>query len=213
VVAATVVPGRSSSRATSADPRSFGPRSSQAASGDVQLADQRLDDADAGPPGQGWDGPSHEFDAAEPDEPRGRHSVAPDRAQVQEPGGRHSGTSAPRSSGARAADTRPPAARSSGSRSGSRSGGSRSGGRRLATTYASDVALADLDLPEDASPEQVDAVAEKMLDRLAVATPRPRFLDPDDLPGGKWGFAAGATLLVLLVMLVLWTVLGSVFGG
>jgi len=51
------------------------------------------------------------------------------------------------------------------------------------------------------TPEEVDAIADQMLSRLAILEERPRLLDPDDLPGGKWGFIGGGMLAVIVVVL------------
>ena len=70
--------------------------------------------------------------------------------------------------------------------------------------------LEGLDLTEGgrATPEQVEALAAQMLSRLSVTEPQSRVLDPDELPGGKWGFAAACGLGFLVLILVLGTVLG-----
>jgi hypothetical protein len=49
--------------------------------------------------------------------------------------------------------------------------------------------------------EEVEAIADRMLSRLAILEERPRLLDPDDLPGGKWGFIGGGMLAVIVVVL------------
>ncbi len=58
------------------------------------------------------------------------------------------------------------------------------------------------------TPEQVDALADQLLSRLAVTENRPNVLDPDDLPGGKWGFAAAVTGAIVVVLLAVGTVVG-----
>ncbi len=130
------------------------------------------------------------------DAPRGRHARhEPDDDPEPAPSGRHA-------AGSRAASrsTSRPEPRST----------ARSGGRR---SRSSGVDLVDeLVVPDDATPEEVEAVADRMLDRLAIATPRPHLLDPGDLPGGKWGVAAAGTLAVILVLLVLYTILGFIVG-
>jgi len=135
---------------------------------------------------------------ADDDVPRGRHSRGAPVVTEPPPSGRHAtgGRSAERQAGSR---TPAPSGRAA----------ARTSGRR-ARPASGDLAV--VDLPEDATPEEVAAAADRMLDQLAVTTPRPRLLDPDDLPGGKWGMAAAGTLAVLVVMLVIWTMLGAVFG-
>jgi hypothetical protein len=70
--------------------------------------------------------------------------------------------------------------------------------------------LEGLDLPQggEATPEQVEAIAEQMLSRLSVTEPQSRVLDPSELPGGKWGLAAACGLGFFVILLVLGTVLG-----
>ncbi len=41
-----------------------------------------------------------------------------------------------------------------------------------------------------------------MLTRLELAEPRTRLLDPDDIPGGKWGIVAAGTVAVIVVLLI-----------
>ncbi|CAB4963113.1 unannotated protein [freshwater metagenome] len=60
--------------------------------------------------------------------------------------------------------------------------------------------------------QDLDLLAATMLTRLAVDEPRTRLFDPADAPGGKWGFAAAAFAAVVVVLLVVYTVLGFVFG-
>ena len=57
------------------------------------------------------------------------------------------------------------------------------------------------------TPEEVDAIADQMLSRLAIVEERPRLLDPDDLPGGKWGFIGGGMLAVIVVVLAVGSLL------
>lgn len=83
---------------------------------------------------------------------------------------------------------------------------------RTGTSAALD--LADLELPAagDATPEQVDELADQMLTRLAITEPRATLLDPDDFPGGKWGLAGAGLVAMIVILLVLYTILGVVFG-
>ena len=62
------------------------------------------------------------------------------------------------------------------------------------------------------APEEVDQIADQMLTRLAVTEERPRFFDPDDLPGGKFVFMAGCGFAVLVLLIVLYTVFGLFLG-
>ena len=57
------------------------------------------------------------------------------------------------------------------------------------------------ELDDDVASEEVEALAEQMLGRLAVTEKRPRVLDPHDLPGGKPVFVVGVALILLLVSL------------
>ena len=80
---------------------------------------------------------------------------------------------------------------------------------RSAPRPSSHVSLEGLDLPADGevSPEKVDELAEQMLARLAVTETGADVLDPESLPGGKWGFAAGVMVaLVLAFIVVSWVV-------
>jgi hypothetical protein len=80
---------------------------------------------------------------------------------------------------------------------------------RTALHAAAPVTVTGLDLAADGdvSPEQVDELAEQMLARLAVAETRSDVIDPEALPGGKWGFAAGVMVaLVLAFIVVSWVV-------
>ena len=74
--------------------------------------------------------------------------------------------------------------------------------------------LEGIELPEkgDVTPEQVDALAAQMLTRLAVTETRPTVLDPNDLPGGKWLFALGVMVAVVVVLLAVGTIVGLVVG-
>ena len=65
---------------------------------------------------------------------------------------------------------------------------------------------------EGLAPEEVDQIADQMLTRLAVTEERPRFFDPDDLPGGKFVFMAGCGFAVLVLLIVLYTVFGLFLG-
>jgi hypothetical protein len=70
--------------------------------------------------------------------------------------------------------------------------------------------LEGIELPADAelTPEQVDALAAQMLQRLAVTEKSTAVLDPEDLPGGKWGFTAGLMALIVIVLIAVGTVGG-----
>jgi hypothetical protein len=105
----------------------------------------------------------------------------------------------------------PPAA-GSGGRHAARGPVPRSSSRtstRSAPRPSSHSSLEGLDLPTDGevSPEKVDELAEQMLARLAVTETGADVLDPETLPGGKWGFAAGLMVaLVLAFIVVSWVV-------
>jgi hypothetical protein len=91
--------------------------------------------------------------------------------------------------------------------------GRHAAGRRPAPPRRRERAAVILDEPldlGDVAPEDVDEVAEKMLSRLAATEERTRFLNPDDLPGGKAVFIAGAAFAVLVVLIVLYTILGAI---
>ncbi len=93
--------------------------------------------------------------------------------------------------------------------------GRHAAGRRPAPPRRRERTAVILDEPldlGDVAPEDVDEVAEKMLSRLAAAEERTRFLNPDDLPGGKAVFIAGAAFAVLVVLIVLYTILGAILG-
>ena len=65
--------------------------------------------------------------------------------------------------------------------------------------------VAEVRLPaaDDATRDEVDAIAEQMLSRLAVSEPRSRMLNPEELPGGKWAFmGAGAGIILVLFLVV-----------
>ena len=61
---------------------------------------------------------------------------------------------------------------------------------------------------DDVAPDHVDALAEQMLARLAVAEPRDRLLDPRALPGGVWAFSAACALGAVVLFVVVANVLG-----
>jgi hypothetical protein len=104
------------------------------------------------------------------------------------------------------------------------SGGRHAAGRRTAgrSTRASaparratpDPYLGTAALPADGdpTPEQVDAFAEAMLRRLAESEKGPSVLDPDELPGGRWGFTAGLTAAFLVALMAVGTVLGFILS-
>jgi hypothetical protein len=75
------------------------------------------------------------------------------------------------------------------------------------------LALDELELPAgEATAEQVDELADQMLTHLALTEPQPRLLDPDDFPGGRWGLAGAGLVAMIVILLVLYTVLGVIFG-
>ena len=123
-------------------------------------------------------------------EPSGRHAIeAPvTRDRVPSSGGKHA------------------AGRRASSRPSPRSSGTRAAAPR---TVPEDV-LEGIDVPADATltPEQVDALAAQMLQRLAVTEKSAGVLDPGDLPGGKWGFTAGLMALIVIVLITIGTVGG-----
>lgn len=120
-------------------------------------------------------------------EPSGRHAVAAPVTRDRTPssGGKHA----------------------AGRRSSSRP--SRSSGTRAAAV-APEAVLEGIELPSDTelTPEQVDALAAQMLQRLAVTEKSASVLDPEDLPGGKWGFTAGLMALIVIVLIAVGTVGG-----
>ncbi len=79
---------------------------------------------------------------------------------------------------------------------------------------APDLALEPVALPTEGelTPEQVDAFADQMLLRLAVVEKGPSMLDPDELPGGRWGFAAGLTAAFIALLILVGTVLGFILS-
>lgn len=93
----------------------------------------------------------------------------------------------------------------------------RASGRHAAGSLPAPAALPDfteVELPElddDVASDEVEALAEQMLGRLAVTEKRPRVLDPHDLPGGKPVFVVGVAVAVTLLLLAVATVLGLIF--
>ena len=89
-------------------------------------------------------------------------------------------------------------------------------GRRSAPPARSgavlDVADLTLAVPGDATPEQVDEIADQMLTHLALVEPQPQLFDPDDFPGGRWGFAGAGLIATIVILLVIYTILGFVLG-
>ncbi|MFN8158090.1 MAG: hypothetical protein U0R68_11775 [Candidatus Nanopelagicales bacterium] len=84
---------------------------------------------------------------------------------------------------------------------------------RPTVTAASLAPIEPLDLEgRELAPEEVDEIADQMLTQLAVSEPQQRFFDPDELPGGKFVFMAGLGLAIIVVLVVLYTVLGMIFG-
>lgn len=85
---------------------------------------------------------------------------------------------------------------------------------RGAAPVSGGAVLDGIELPSggDVTPEQVDALAEQMLTRLAVTEARPTVLDLDDVPGGKWGFAAAVMTAVIVVLLAVGTIAGLVLN-
>lgn len=133
--------------------------------------------------------PSVPEDAPLADAPRGRHS----RVQDEPP--------------------EPPAPRPSGSGRHARGRGSATRPRTRTPLPALPLEPLDLDLEgRTLAPEEVDEIADQMLTRLAVSEERPRFFDPDDLPGGKVVFMAGCGFAVLVVLFLLYTLLGLFLG-
>jgi hypothetical protein len=96
---------------------------------------------------------------------------------------------------------------------GKHTGSGRRSSAHARTGNVAALALADLELPAgEATPEQVDELAEQMLTHLAVTEPQSRLLDPDDFPGGKWGLAGAGLVATIVILLVLYTILGVVFA-
>ena len=96
----------------------------------------------------------------------------------------------------------------------SSSGGRHAARRSLATSPAGPAlpppVLDDLEIPvgEVVTPDQVDALAEQMLHRLAATEPRDRLLDPRQLPGGVWAFSAACALGAVVLFVLLANLLG-----
>jgi hypothetical protein len=87
--------------------------------------------------------------------------------------------------------------------------GRHASGGRTAPVVHDQTLLDPIVLPQSdtVTPEEVDAIADQMLSRLAIVEERPRLLDPDDLPGGKWGFIGGGMLAVIVVVLAVGSLL------
>ncbi len=139
--------------------------------------------------------------AAEPDASAYAESyAAPSAVDVEEvPRGRHSRVEEPAP-----AYVPPP---SSGRHARGRGPAPRTSARRPARTLPLEPLELDLD-GRPLAPEEVDQIADQMLDRLAVTEERPRFFDPEELPGGKFVFMAGCGFAVLVLLVVMYTVLG-----
>lgn len=119
------------------------------------------------------------------DAPRGRHSAG----RAVEP-----------STDGNAAEPAPAGRRS---RVADRPQGRHASGGRAAAPSRELASLEPVELPatDAVTPEEVDAIADRMISRLAIVEERPRLLDPDDLPGGKWGLIGGGMVAVILVLL------------
>ena len=128
---------------------------------------------------------------------------------ADEPRGRHS-----RDAGPPALVEDPEPGRHSHGRPGARGASSRSAQGRRTRSAATLMDLGGVEIPtgDQVTPEQVDVVAEQMLTRLKLSEPPSRLLDPNDLPGGKWAIMGAGTLVVILALLVVYTLLGLVFG-
>lgn len=94
---------------------------------------------------------------------------------------------------------------------------SQPGGRRAVRGAPSTSSLATLELDgvvipqgQVVSPEEAEALADQLIARLALSEPRPRVLDPSDIPGGRWTLVGGGMAAVLALLLVVFTVLGAV---
>ena len=113
-----------------------------------------------------------------------------------------------------ATPTRERAGSSGGRHAAGRRSASRPGRTAVSARPAPDVYLGSAALPTDdePTPEQVDAFAEAMLARLAESEKGPSVLDPDELPGGRWGFVAGLTAAFILVLITVGTVLGFILS-
>ena len=94
------------------------------------------------------------------------------------------------------------------------SGGRHAARRSLVTSLAGPAlpppVLEDLEIPvgDEVTPDQVDALAEQMLHRLAATEPRDRLLDPRQLPGGVWAFSAACALGAVVLFVIVANVLG-----
>jgi len=60
----------------------------------------------------------------------------------------------------------------------------------------------------EVTPDQVDALADQMLHRLAATEPRDRLLDPRQLPGGVWAFSAACALGAVVLFVIVANLLG-----
>ena len=70
-----------------------------------------------------------------------------------------------------------------------------------------------LDLDGEVTPDQVEEIADQMLDHLAVSEPRSTLLvDLDEMPGGKWGVMAGGAFAFIVVTIVLSFILNFLFN-
>ena len=131
------------------------------------------------------------------------------------PSGRHAATSAvpavrTGSSGGRHAARRSLVSASASSSASSRSMATSSASAASSSSRLAPPAPEDLVRPPDGdvTPDHVDALAEQMLARLAVAEPRDRLLDPRALPGGVWAFSAACALGAVVLFVVVANVLG-----
>jgi len=70
----------------------------------------------------------------------------------------------------------------------------------------------ELPVGGELTPEAVDALADQMLHRLAVTEKAVSVLDPEDLPGGKWGFTAGLMAVIVVAMVAIATVIGFIIS-
>ena len=68
----------------------------------------------------------------------------------------------------------------------------------------------DLPKPGAATPQEVEALADRMLSRLAATEARPQVIDPHDLPGGPWGFSAAVMAVIVVLVLGVATIVGLV---
>jgi hypothetical protein len=145
-------------------------------------------------------------DDGPPPAPRGRHARVEDLEEdlddVPEPAAPDLVEPAPEPAPA-------PLPRSGGRHARGRSTPSRARSRAVARPAVPFEPL-DLDLDRELAPEEVEQIADQMLDQLAVSEVRPRFFDPDEIPGGKFVFMAVLGLAVVVVLVVLYTVLGLI---